>query len=246
MSEKIYGRRAVFEAIKSGRRKITKIMIARGGLKGSLFREIVDEAGRHGIPVEEHDRKRIDGAAGTEHHQGVLAVASAIVDEGLSSLLARAYLQKEDPFLLVVENVTDPQNLGAIFRTAEAAGVHGIILPERKSAPIDRATAKASAGAVEHLAVCHVSNLSQAIMRLKDEAIRVFAADVDRSATKMYDAPLGGPVAIVVGSEEKGVSRSVKDRCHGCITIPMRGRIGSLNVSAATAVILFEVLRRRR
>lgn len=243
--EKIYGRRAVFEAMKSGKRKITKIMIARDGLKGSIFREIIEEAERHHIPIQEYDRKRIDTTAGTEHHQGILALASSIADEGLAALLARAYVASEDPFLLVIENVTDPQNLGAILRSAEAAGVHGVILPERKSAPMDRATAKASAGAVEHVAICHVGNLNQAIMRLRDEGVRVFATDADPGAKRLFDAKLSGPIAIVVGSEERGVSDAVKNRCDGRIYIPMKGKIASLNVSAATAVVLFDVVRRR-
>lgn len=246
MTDKIYGRRAVFEALRSGRRKISKIMIARGELKGSLFREIVEESERRKIPIAEYDRKRIDSAAGSEHHQGIVALASAISDEGITSLLSRARLAHQDPFLLIVDGVTDPQNLGAIIRTAEAAGVHGVILPERRGAPVDRATAKASAGAVEYCPICHVGNLGQAVLRLRDEGLRIYAADADPGAMRLYDAEMRGGLALVVGAEGRGVSHSIKERAHARVFIPMRGKIASLNVSAATAVLLFEAVRQRR
>lgn len=242
--EKIFGRRAVLEALLAGRRRISRIILARG-LKGSTFREILDEAEKFGIPIQECERKRLDVMAGTEHHQGILALAAAMADEGLASILARAQLAREEPFVLMADGVTDPQNLGALIRSAEAAGVHGVVVPDRKSAPVDRATAKASAGAVEHIAICHVGNMGQAILRLKQEGIKVFAADIDAGAISMYDADLSGGVAIVIGSEGRGLSPVLKDRCDARVRIPMRGRMKSLNASAAAAVLLFEVVRRR-
>jgi 23S rRNA (guanosine2251-2'-O)-methyltransferase len=242
--EKIFGRRAVLEAIQAGNRRIEKILLARG-LRGMTLREISDAAARQGIPIEECERKRIDHAAGSEHHQGVLAIAEAIASEGVSGILSRAHNAGRDPFVLVIDGVTDPQNLGAILRSAEAAGVHGVILPGRKSAPLDRATAKASAGAVEHIPISTVGNLGQAIRRLRDEGLRIWAAEASVTASSLWQADLSGGVALVIGSEGKGISSVVRERCDGSIRIPLQGRIASLNASAAAAIILFEVVRRR-
>ncbi len=244
-SERIFGRRAVLEALAAGRRRFQKILLARG-LKGTTFREIVEEAERRKIPIQECERKRLDSIAGSEHHQGVVAVTSAIADAGIAGLVARAHNAGEPPLILLVDGVTDPQNLGAIIRSAEAAGVHGVVLPTRHSAPMDGSTAKASAGAVEHLPVAHVANLGQAVLRLRDEEIRVFSADASVTAPSLYRADLDGPVAVVIGSEGRGVSPIVRERCHGTFRIPMSGRVQSLNAAAAAAVILFEIARRRR
>ncbi|MEK8024177.1 MAG: 23S rRNA (guanosine(2251)-2'-O)-methyltransferase RlmB [Candidatus Hydrogenedentota bacterium] len=242
--EKIFGRRAVLEALLAGRRSIQKIILARG-LKGHTFREIIDEAEKLGIPIQECERKRLDVMAGTEHHQGILAMAAAIADEGVAAILARAQLAREDPFILLADGVTDPQNLGALIRSAEAAGVHGVIVPDKRIAPVDRATAKASAGAVEHVPVCHVGNMGQTILRLKSEGMKIFAADADPGAISLYEADFSGGVSIVIGSEGRGLSPVLKDRCDARIRIPMKGKLKSLNASAAAAVILFEVVRRR-
>lgn len=242
--EKIFGRRAVLEAIQAGNRRIEKILLARG-LRGMTFREIAEAAERQGIPVEECERKRIDRAAESEHHQGVLAIAAPIASEGVSGILSRAHNAGQDPFILIIDGVTDPQNLGAILRSAESAGVHGVILPGRRSAPLDRATAKASAGAVEHIPVCTVGNLGQAVLRLREEGIRIWAAEASITAVGLWQAPITGGLAIVIGSEGKGISSVVRDRCDGSIRIPLQGKIASLNASAAAAVILFEVVRRR-
>lgn len=242
--EKIIGRRAVLEAIYAGRRPLRKIIMGRG-LKGTTFREIEAEAERHRIPVQEVDRKKLDLIAGTREHQGIIAVAAALKDENLATLLARAQQSREPAFLVLVEGVTDPQNLGAILRTCEGAGVHGVILPDRDIAPVDRATTKSSAGAVEHMFIARVGNLGQAVMRLREEGIRVYAADASEPAQSVYESDFSGPVAVVFGSEEKGISRLVKDRCDARLRIPMRGRIQSLNVSASAAVILYEAVRQR-
>lgn len=242
--EKIFGRRAVLEVIEAGRRRIDGILLAPG-LKGSTFREIQDAAAKIGIPVREVDRRRLDQIAGTDEHQGVVALAAPLADEGLAGILARAMHAGEPALILVVDGVTDPQNLGAMIRTASLVGAHGVVVPERGSAPLDRATAKASSGAVEHIPVCRAGNLPQSMAILRREGVRAFAADLEPGAEDLYACDLTGPVAIVIGSEGKGVSRPVKERCAGRIRIPMRGRVASLNASVAAAVILFEVMRRR-
>ena len=240
--ERIFGRRAVLEALRSSRRRIHKIILGRD-LRGGILREIADEAERQGI--QEADRKRLDAIVGTEHHQGVIALVSPLEKEGLSTLLFKARERREDPFLVVIDGLTDPRNLGAVIRSAECAGVHGVILPARGSAPTDRATSKSSAGAVEYLPLCHVGNLGQAILQLKHEGVRVVAADAAVTATNLYTANLTGGIALVIGSEEKGVSRLVRDRCDLLVRIPMKGKIASLNASAAAAILLYEIVRRR-
>ncbi len=242
--EKIFGRRAVLEVIEAGRRRIDSILLAPG-LKGSTFREIQDAASKLGIPVRELDRRRLDQIAGTAEHQGVVALAAPLANEGLASVLARAMHASEPPLILVADGVTDPQNLGAMIRTAALTGAHGVLMPERGSAPLDRSTAKASSGAVEHIPVCRVGNLAQALVILRDEGVRALAADPEPGAADLYSCDLSGPLAIVIGAEGKGVSRPVKERCAGRVRIPMRGRLASLNASVAAAVILFEIMRRR-
>lgn len=242
--EIIIGRRAVLEAIFAGRRAIQKIMVARS-LRGITFREIIDEAEKAGITVQEVDRKRIRAIARTDEHQGVIALASPLSDETLTSIMARAKVLQEDPFIVIVDGVTDPQNLGAILRTAEAAGAHGVIVSSRKTAPLDRATTKASSGAVEHIPVIKVGNLGQCIMRLKEEGVFVFATHVSSSAKSIYNQDLSGPLAILLGSEGKGLPPSLVHKCDAAIHIPLRGKIKSLNVSAAAAAILFEASRQR-
>lgn len=242
--EKIFGRRAVLEVMAAGRRRIESILVAPG-LKGSTFREIQDEASKLGIAVREVDRRRLDAIAGTDEHQGVVALAAAIADEGIAGILARALHAGEPPLVLVADGITDPQNLGAMIRTASLVGAHGVVVPERGTAPLDRATAKASSGAVEHIPVCRVGNLAQALVVLRQEGVRALAADPAPGAQDLYACPLSGPLAIVIGAEGKGVSRPVMDRCAARIRIPMRGRVASLNASVAAAVILFEVMRRR-
>lgn len=242
--ERIFGRRAVLEALRSSRRRIHKIILGRD-LRGGIMREIADEAERQGIAIQESDRKRLDAIVGSEHHQGVIALVAPLEEEGLSALLYKARERREDPFLVVIDGLTDPQNLGAVIRSAECAGVHGMVLPARGSAPTDRATSKASAGAVEHLPICHVGNLGQAILQLKQEGVRVVAADASVTATSLYTANLTGGIALVIGAEDKGISRLVRDRCDTLVRIPMKGKIASLNASAAAAVLLYEIVRRR-
>lgn len=242
--ERIIGRRAVLEAIYAGRRRIEKIVIARG-LKGSTFREIVDEATRHGIAFEEIDRKRLKGIVGTDEHQGIIALASPLEDESLASILARARVKGEPPFFVVVDGVTDPQNMGAILRTAEASGAHGVVVPHRNTARLDGATTKASSGAVEHVPVARVGNIGQTLERMRESGIKIVGTDTNPSATPLYRQDLSGPIAVVLGSEGKGLPPRILLRCDHKVTIPLKGKIQSLNVSAAAAVVLFEVLRQR-
>lgn len=247
--EKIFGRHSVMEVILAGRRKIDAVFMAPG-LRGATFREIQSAAEKIGIPVREVERKRLDQIAGTDTHQGVMALVAPLADEGLSGILARAMHAGEPPLILLADGVTDPHNLGAMIRTASLTGAHGVIIPEHGSAPLDRVTSKSSSGAVEHIPICRVGNLAAAIGILRNEGVRVLAADADPGALDLYSCDLSGPIAIVIGAEGKGVSRVVKERCAARVRIPMRGilvrsRLASLNASVAAAVILFEIMRRR-
>ena len=240
----LFGRRAVLEALLAGKRNIERIVLARG-LKGETFREIIAEAEKKGIRIEELERKRLNSISGTEFHQGVVAVSSPIESEDVATILWKAYEKGEDPFILIVDGITDPQNLGALIRSAEVAGAHGVILPEESVAPLDRATAKASAGAVEYISVCTSGNLGQAILHLKDQGVKVYSALLSVTAPLIYDIDMTGGIAIVIGAEDKGVSNRVQNKCSGSFRIPMKGKVKSLNASAAGAIAMFEVVRQR-
>jgi 23S rRNA (guanosine2251-2'-O)-methyltransferase len=229
------------EALRAGR-EIDRVIIAKGLERGFLER-LKAMAGERAIAIEAVDRSKLDALAQTRAHQGVLAYAPARRQVDLSDLLARA--NRSEPALLVaLDGVEDPQNLGAIIRSAEAAGAHGVVATERRSAPLGPGAIKASAGAVEHLPVARVVNLARAIEEMKEAGVWVFGAD--GGGDRVYhEADLSGPVVLVIGGEGRGLSRLVRERCDFLIRIPMFGRVNSLNASAAAAILLFEVRRQR-
>ncbi len=239
MENLLSGRNPIREALKSGR-DIEKLLVARGELSGSA-REIVQMAKEKRIPVQEVDRERLNAI--TPHHQGMLAFASAYQYSTLERMLELAEERGEEPFLILLDGITDPHNLGAIIRSAECAGAHGVIVQERRAVGLTPAAVKASAGAVEYLPVTRVTNLANTIEVLKAKNIWVYAADMDGED---YDkADLSGAVALVIGSEGEGVGRRVLEACDKTISLPIRGKVDSLNASVAAGVLMYAVMRAR-
>ena len=237
----IVGRNAVLELLKSGR-SIDKLLVKEGELEGSA-KLIVAEAAARGIPVVHTERAGLDRICGGLNHQGVIAYAAAKEYVSIDDILATAAERGEPPFVLVLDGIEDPYNLGAIIRTAECAGVHGVIIPKRRSATLSAAVEKTSAGALEHMAIARVPNLTTAVEELKEKGLWVYAAEA--GGQPLHSTSMTGPVAVVMGSEGTGVSQLLRSKCDFTVSVPLCGRINSLNVSAAAAVVLYEVRNQR-
>lgn len=237
----IIGRNAVMEALRSGR-AIDGIYIAKGEHTGSLT-AIVAKAHDLEIPVKETDGRKLDAMCGGAVHQGVAAAAAVKAYAELDDLFRAAENRGESPFFILADEVEDPHNLGALIRSAEAVGAHGIIIPKRRAVGLTYAVGKASAGAVEYLPVARVSNLAAAIDELKARGVWVYAADMD--GEPWCQADLRGAIALVVGGENHGVGRLVREKCDGVLSLPMRGHVNSLNASVAGAILMYEVARQR-
>ncbi|MCL6591128.1 MAG: 23S rRNA (guanosine(2251)-2'-O)-methyltransferase RlmB [Firmicutes bacterium] len=240
--EQIEGRNPVIEAIRGGH-EINKILIAKGELKKPVNDLLALARGR-GIPVNRVEGQVLDRMALTKNHQGVIALATAWKYASIEDIMANAARREEPPFILLLDGVEDPQNLGSIIRTAEAAGVHGIIIPARRAAGLSAAVARASAGAVEHIPVARATNLTHTIEGLKKAGLWFTGAETE-GTVQLHQADLRGPIGVVTGSEGKGISRLVREHCDQIVRLPMWGRINSLNVSVATGIILYEVRRQR-
>ena len=238
----IEGRNAVIEALRSGE-NIDKIYIQRGETDKTLG-HIASKARAAGIVVVEADRRKLDGMSRTHAHQGVIALAAMREYVTVQSLLDTAEEKGEAPLLVVCDEISDPHNLGAILRTAECAGAHGVIIPKRRSAGLTAIVGKTSAGAVSYMPVARVSNLPATLEELKKKGIWVYGTAAE-GATSLYEADLKGPAAIVIGSEGSGMGRLVREKCDFLVSIPMKGHISSLNASAAAAILLYEAVRRR-
>ena len=238
----IEGRNAVIEALRSGR-AIDKIFIARGDVDRTLG-HIASSAREKGIVVVEADRRKLDFMSQTHAHQGVVALAAVREYCELADILAAARGKNEAPFVIVCDEISDPHNLGAIIRSAECAGAHGVVIPKRRSAVLTAIVDKASAGAAEHMAIARVPNISAALKELKNEGLWIYGTASD-GKNGLWTTDLTGPVALVIGSEGDGMSRLVRENCDFILSLPMKGRIGSLNASTAAAVTMYEVLRQR-
>ncbi len=238
----IEGRNAVIEALRAGT-AMDKVYIAKGETDATLG-HIASTARGKGIVVVEADRRKLDAMSVTHSHQGVIAVAAVREYASVSDILQSARDKGEAPLVVVCDELSDPHNLGAVIRTAEAAGAHGVIIPKRRSAGLTAIVAKTSAGAVSYLPVARVANLTALLKELKEEGLWVFGTAADGS-TSLYQADLKGPAAIVIGSEGNGMSRLVREQCDFLVSIPMRGQVNSLNASAAAAVVLYEAVRQR-
>lgn len=238
----IEGRNAVIEALRAGR-TIDKIYIAKGDVDQTLG-HIASKARGAGIVVVEADRRKLDAMSQTHAHQGVIALCAVKEYCTVADILAVAEARSEPPFIIVCDEISDPHNLGAIIRSAECAGAHGVIIPKRRSAGLTAIVDKTSAGAAEHVAIARVPNLSAAISELKKSGLWVYGAAAE-GASPMWQTDLTGPVCLVIGSEGDGIGRLVRENCDFLVSIPLKGQISSLNASAAAAVLMYEVLRQR-
>ena len=237
------GRHAVVEAIKAGR-GINRILLA-DGLRGPSVHELRDLARENGVTVDVVSRAKLDAAVPEGvRHQGVLAYVAPVAYVAVEEIIAAARERGEDPLLLLLDGIEDPQNLGALLRTADAAGVHGILLPRRHSVPLTETVARVSAGALEYVPVARIGNIAQTMRALKEQGFWIAGADM--AGEEMYDrANLTGALVLVIGSEGRGMSRLTRDLCDFTVRLPMRGKINSLNASAAGAILMYEVLRQR-
>ena len=237
----IIGRNAVSEALRS-ERAIDTLLVVKGERNGSVGR-ILAECRERKIVIKEVDKKKLDFMCGQGNHQGVAAYAAAHEYAEVEDILALAAERGEDPFIIVCDGIEDPHNLGAIIRTAETAGAHGIIIPKRRNASLTWAVGKASAGAVEYMPVARVGNLASTLDELKEKGIWVYSADMDGKS--WCETDFSGGVALVVGSEGNGVSRLIREKSDFIVSLPMKGKITSLNASVAAGILMYEVSRQR-
>lgn len=240
--ELLYGLHAVREALRAGNRPLQRVLVQRTDRQ---FAELVQQAKSRHIPVHIEPLPAFDRLVPDGNHQGVIAFVAAKAYDSTEDILELAHRKGESPFLVILDGVEDPHNLGAVVRTAEAAGVHGVVIPERRAAGLTPVVAKTSAGALEHMLIARVVNLSRLIKELKEAGLWIYG--VEPAAPAEFTAiDMTGPIAFVFGGEGGGIRRGIAQECDGLIRIPMRGKVESLNVSAAVAVTLFEGVRQRR
>ena len=237
----IEGRNAVLEAFRSGK-TVDKLYILDGCQDGPVL-SILREAKKAGVMVDFVPKERLDHMSESGKHQGVVANLSAFRYSTVEDILAAAREKGEDPFVFILDGIEDPHNLGAIIRTAEAAGAHGVIIPKRRGVGLTATVAKTSAGAVEYMPVVRVANIVSTIEELKQKGLWIFCADMD--GKPWCSADMGGPIGIVVGAEGSGVSRLTKEHCDFVVSLPMNGQVNSLNASVAAAIVIYEAVRQR-
>ena len=240
--DQIEGRNSVLELLESGK-DINKIYVTRGEKHGSI-NKILAIAKERKIIVVEKDKRQMDEMAQEENYQGVIAIVPPFEYAEIGDILNVAKEKNEDPFVLILDGIEDPHNLGSIIRTAETAGVHGIIIPKRRAASVNSTVNKTSAGAVEHMKIARVTNISDSIEELKREGLWICGTDIN-AEKYYYNQDLTGPVGIVIGNEGKGISEKVKKNCDFNVKIPMKGKITSLNASVSTGIIVYEAVKQR-
>ena len=238
----IAGRNAVQEALRAGR-NIDCLYVTRGSHTGSLV-ALIAQAKKAEIPVKEADSRKLDFLCGNANHQGVIAIAAVKDYASVDDMFALAEERNEAPFLILADELEDPHNLGAILRTAECAGAHGVIIPKRRAVGLTYAVGKASAGAVEYVPVARVTNMAKTVEQLKERGVWIYTADMDGEDWCTVD--YSGPVGLVIGNEGAGVSRLIKERSDFTVSLPMAGKIQSLNASVACGVLCYEIARQRR
>lgn len=236
----VVGRNPVLELFKADR-QIDKLYVLKGDMQGSI-RKIIGLARDKNIVVQEVGKNKLDSMSGGNVHQGVVALVTGFEYSTIEEILNLAKEKGEDPLVIILDGIEDPHNLGAIIRTAECAGAHGVIIPRRRSAMVNQTVYKASTGAVEHLPVADVTNISSTIDILKEKGLWVYGGDMDGEEYH-YNTSLKGPIALVIGNEGKGISRLVKEKCDVLVKIPILGRVSSLNASNAAAILIYEVIR---
>lgn len=237
----IEGRNAILEVLKSGR-DIEKIYVQKGITEGTI-RKIVAMAVDKGFVVQEILKQKMDEISQTKNHQGIIAIVSAHEYVEIKDILKKAEEKGEEPFVIILDEITDPHNLGAVLRTADAAGAHGVIIPKRRAVGLTATVGRTSAGAIEYVPVAKVTNLGAAIEELKKAGLWIACADMD--GENFYSSNLRGPIGLVIGSEGMGVGRLIKEKCDFTVSIPMYGEISSLNASVAAGLLMYEVVRQR-
>ena len=239
---KIEGRNAVIELLKS-ERPVNKILIARGDRQGSI-NEIIKLAKQKKIIVTEVDRNKLDTYSETKHHQGVIAFVSPVEYKDIDYILNVAKERGEDPFILIADEIEDPHNLGALIRSAEIAGCHGVIIPKRRAVAVTEIVSKVSVGATEYMPIARVNNINETIRELKEKGVWIVGTD-GSAKTLYYEQDMTGPIAIVVGSEGRGMNKLTMKSCDFLVKIPMMGKITSLNASVSGGIVMFEALKQR-
>ena len=237
----IEGKNSVYEALVAGK-TFNKLMAARG-LSDEHSNKIINLARENGISINFVDRKVLDRSSETGRHQGFIAEITDFVYSDIEDVFASAAKRGEQPFVVILDNIEDPHNLGSIIRVCECAGVHGIVIPKQRACSVNATVLKTSAGACNHLPVCRVANINQMIEKLKKEGFWIYCADMD--GEYIYKTNLTGPVGVVIGSEGKGVSQLTKKLCDGVVKLPMYGKVNSLNASTATSAVVYEIVRQR-
>lgn len=240
-NELLIGRNAVMEAVKSGR-SIDSLLVAKGDRSGSIG-VIIGLCREKGIVIKEVDRRKLDAMCGGANHQGVAAKVAAHTYADVEDIFRAAEEKGEKPFIIVCDELEDPHNLGAIIRTADACGAHGVIIPKRHGVSLTYAVGKASAGAVEYVPVARVPNLPSVLDELKERGVWIYGADMDGTPWDKQD--YSGAVALVVGSEGRGISRLVKEKCDFIVSLPMKGKINSLNAGVAAGILMYEIVKGR-
>ena len=245
MREMVYGRNPVYECLRAGRRDVFGVSIARGAKERGTLAEIVALAGQRQVPVRRVDRQELDRLGKRIGHQGVVATVGGYPYVDLQDVLSVAVERKEPPWVLLLDCLQDPQNLGTLLRTAEVAGVHGVVIPARRAAEVTPAVVSASSGASEHLRIAQVTNLVRAMETLKEHDVWIYGLEDIPGSQSLWEVDLGGALGLVVGSEGQGMRRLVSETCDFVVRLPMRGHVNSLNASVAGSVALYEVARRR-
>jgi len=244
MRDILYGRNAVREALRAGRRKIYKLILAQGTKETGIVADTATLASKNGVPIQRVERRQLD-SLGDFNHQGVVAEATPYPYAELEEILAEADQRQEMSLLLVLDCLQDPQNFGALLRTAEIVGVHGVVIPKRRAVGITPSVVNSSAGATEHLLVAQVTNLVRTMEELKARGLWIVGLEDVPQAQPYYQSDLQMPLALVVGSEGRGMGQLVRETCDILIRLPMRGKISSLNVTVAGSIVLYEVWRQR-
>ena len=240
--DQVEGRNSVLELLESGK-DINKIFIAKGERHGSI-NKIIAIAKEKGIIIVEKDKRQMDEMAQNQNYQGVIAIVPPFEYCEIEDIIDYAKEKNEDPFVLILDGIEDPHNLGSIIRTAETAGVHGVIIPKRRAATVNSTVNKTSAGAVEHMHIARVTNISDAIQKLKDEGLWICGTDIN-TEKYYYDQDLTGPLGIVIGNEGSGMSEKVRKNCDFLVKIPMKGKVTSLNASVSTGIVIYEAVEQK-
>lgn len=240
--DQVEGRNSVLELLESNK-DINKIFVTKGEKHGSI-NKIIAKAKDKNVIIVEKDKRKMDEMAQNENHQGVIAIVPPFEYCEIEDILEEAKQKNEDPFIIILDGIEDPHNLGSIIRTAETAGVHGIIIPKRRAVAVNSTVNKASAGAVEHIKIARVTNITDSIQKLKEEGLWICGTDIN-TEKYYYNQDLTGPLGIVIGNEGSGMSEKVRKNCDFNVKIPMKGKVTSLNASVSAGIIIYEVVKQK-